>query len=89
MSEQKQTLKKVESLEDTVKATLTTITHQRSRLENFSIIESTLREGEQFMSAFFNTEQKIKIAKMLDEFGVEYIEVTSPAASKQVSFCFY
>lgn len=54
-----------------------------SRLENFHIIESTLREGEQFANAFFNTEQKVKIAKMLDEFGVEYIELTSPAASEQ------
>jgi len=54
-----------------------------SRLENFSIIESTLREGEQFANAFFTTEQKIKIAKMLDQFGVEYIELTSPAASEQ------
>jgi len=54
-----------------------------SRLENFSIIESTLREGEQFANAFFTTEQKVKIAKMLDQFGVEYIELTSPAASEQ------
>jgi len=54
-----------------------------SRLENFSIIESTLREGEQFANAFYTTEQKVKIAKKLDEFGVEYIELTSPAASEQ------
>jgi homocitrate synthase len=52
-------------------------------LENFSIIESTLREGEQFVNAFFTTEQKVQIAKMLDEFGVEYIELTTPAASPQ------
>jgi len=55
----------------------------QSRLENFSIIESTLREGEQFANAFFTTQQKIKIAQMLDEYGVEYIELTSPAASEQ------
>ncbi|KAI8827002.1 HMGL-like-domain-containing protein [Fimicolochytrium jonesii] len=54
-----------------------------SRISNFSIIESTLREGEQFANAFFDTETKIKIAKALDEFGVEYIELTSPAASEQ------
>jgi len=52
-------------------------------LENFSIIESTLREGEQFANAFFNTEQKIEIAKLLDSLGVEYLELTSPAASPQ------
>jgi len=54
-----------------------------SNVSNFNIIESTLREGEQFANAFFNTETKIKIAKMLDEFGVEYLELTSPAASEQ------
>ena len=50
-------------------------------LDQYSIIESTLREGEQFANAFFSTEQKVTIARMLDEIGVEYIEVTSPAAS--------
>ncbi|KNC97064.1 homocitrate synthase, mitochondrial [Spizellomyces punctatus DAOM BR117] len=54
-----------------------------SRVDNFSIIESTLREGEQFANAFFDTETKIAIAKALDDFGVEYIELTSPAASEQ------
>lgn len=49
----------------------------------FSIIESTLREGEQFVNAFFSTDEKIRIAELLDEFGVEYLELTSPCASKQ------
>lgn len=49
----------------------------------FKIIESTLREGEQFANAFFDTETKIRIAKALDDFGVDYIELTSPAASEQ------
>ncbi len=52
-------------------------------LENFSIIESTLREGEQFVNAFFTTDQKIEIARLLDAFGVEYLELTSPLASQQ------
>ncbi len=39
-------------------------------LDQFSIIESTLREGEQFVNAFFTTEQKIELARMLDDFGV-------------------
>jgi len=34
-----------------------------SNTSNFKIIESTLREGEQFANAFFDTETKIKIAK--------------------------
>lgn len=54
-----------------------------SNVSNFKIIESTLREGEQFANAFFDTETKIKIAKALDDFGVDYIELTSPAASEQ------
>ncbi|GJJ08275.1 mitochondrial Homoaconitase [Clathrus columnatus] len=64
-----------------------------SNVSNFKIIESTLRgsqssclyapEGEQFANAFFDTKTKIAIAKALDAFGVEYIELTSPAASEQ------
>ncbi len=52
-------------------------------LENFAIIESTLREGEQFANAFFSTDEKVQIARLLDAFGVEYLELTSPAASPQ------
>jgi homocitrate synthase len=54
-----------------------------SNVDKFKIIESTLREGEQFANAYFDTETKIKIAKALDAFGVDYIELTSPAASEQ------
>jgi len=52
-------------------------------VERFAIIDSTLREGEQFSNAHFTTEQKIQIAQALDDFGVEYIELTSPVASPQ------
>lgn len=54
-----------------------------TRVNNFYIIESTLREGEQFANAFFDTAKKVEIAKALDEFGVDYIELTSPAASEE------
>ncbi|KAH6605459.1 putative homocitrate synthase [Trichoderma cornu-damae] len=54
-----------------------------SNLQNFKIIESTLREGEQFANAFFDTQTKIKIATALSDFGVEYLELTSPVASQQ------
>lgn len=54
-----------------------------SNVNSFKIIESTLREGEQFANAFFDTAKKIEIAKALDDFGVDYIELTSPAASEQ------
>lgn len=52
-------------------------------LNNFAIIESTLREGEQFANAFFTSDQKVEIARHLDALGVEYLELTSPAASPQ------
>jgi homocitrate synthase len=49
----------------------------------WKIIDTTLREGEQFSKASFRTEDKVEIARALDTFGVEYVEVTSPAASPQ------
>jgi homocitrate synthase len=52
-------------------------------IEQFSIIESTLREGEQFVNAFFTIDQKVEIARLLDAFGVEYLELTTPCASPQ------
>ena len=54
-----------------------------SNVKNFQLIDSTLREGEQFANAFFDTEKKIEIARALDDFGVDYIELTSPVASEQ------
>ncbi|EGE79468.1 Saccharopine dehydrogenase [Blastomyces dermatitidis] len=59
------------------------VTDFLSNVSRFKIIESTLREGEQFANAFFDTEKKIEIAKALDDFGVDYIELTSPCASEQ------
>jgi homocitrate synthase len=47
------------------------------------LIDTTLREGEQFAKASFRTQDKIEIARALDAFGVDYVEVTSPAASPQ------
>src|SRR5512144_618344 len=49
----------------------------------WKVIDSTLREGEQFARGNFRTEDKLEIARALDTFGVEYVEVTSPAASPQ------
>ena len=51
--------------------------------EQFSIIESTLREGEQFSTATFSTAEKLEIVRLLNEFGAEMIELTSPLASPQ------
>lgn len=51
--------------------------------DTINLVDTTLREGEQFALARFTTDQKVAIAEALDAFGVEYIEVTSPAASPQ------
>lgn len=52
-------------------------------IRNVNIVDSTLREGEQFAHAHFTTPQKVAIVRALDAFGVEYIECTSPIASPQ------
>jgi homocitrate synthase len=52
-------------------------------ISQFAIIESTLREGEQFSGANFTTAQKIQIAEALDQFGVEFLELSSPVSSPQ------
>ena len=51
-------------------------------LGQFAILDTTLREGEQFATCFFRREDRIALAKQLDAFGVEYIEVSSPVVSE-------
>lgn len=50
---------------------------------DFHIIDSTLREGEQFSTAFFSTQDKIEVATKLSHIGVSYIELVTPMASQQ------
>lgn len=57
--------------------TETTSMRSSSNLSNFSVIDSTLREGEQFATAYFNTAQKLRIAQALDDFGVEYVSLSA------------
>ncbi|MDZ7703739.1 MAG: homocitrate synthase [Trueperaceae bacterium] len=52
-----------------------------TRQPDWHIIDSTLREGEQFARANFTLADKIEVAKALDAFGAEYIELTTPVAS--------
>lgn len=47
-------------------------------MRSLAILDSTLREGEQFAGAFFTLEQRLNIARMLDAVGVSFIEVPSP-----------
>ena len=52
-------------------------------MRSVTILDSTLREGEQFAGAFFNSEQRIQIARLLDALGVAFIEIPSPVASEE------
>ena len=50
-------------------------------IRDWHIIDSTLREGEQFALGNFSLADKVEIARALDAFGVEYLELTTPVAS--------
>ena len=50
-------------------------------MRSLAILDSTLREGEQFAGAFFSLEQRLNIARLLDATGVSFIEVPSPISS--------
>ena len=52
-----------------------------NRPQGFQIVDSTLREGEQYAGVRWTSADRIRIARELDAFGVQYIEMTSPAAS--------
>ena len=56
---------------------------QAASFSTFNVIESTLREGEQFEGCHFSLDDKLEIAAALDAFGVEYMELTTPLASPQ------
>ncbi|HLQ11266.1 MAG TPA: hypothetical protein VK134_06670 [Ktedonobacteraceae bacterium] len=52
-------------------------------MSQLTILDSTLREGEQFAGAFFSLEQRLMIARLLDAVGVTFIEVPSPVVSQE------
>ena len=56
-------------------------------LDEYIIHDSTLREGEQTPGVIFSIEDKLKIAKKLDEVGIQQIEAGFPAASEKQRKC--
>ncbi|WP_320047005.1 homocitrate synthase [uncultured Ilyobacter sp.] len=52
-------------------------------MENFYILDTTLRDGEQTPGVNFTLEEKLEIAKMLDKAGVKVIEAGIPAMGQQ------
>jgi homocitrate synthase NifV len=51
--------------------------------KGISIMDTTLRDGEQTPSVVFSPEERVEIAKMLGEIGVEQIEAGIPAVSHE------
>lgn len=54
-------------------------------MRTLDMLDSTLREGEQFIGSYFTLEQRLQIARLLDAVGVSFIEVPSPLASPETS----
>src|SRR5437868_11560237 len=52
-------------------------------MRSLAILDTTLREGEQFAGAFFSLEQRLTIVRSLDALGVTFIEVPSPIVSPE------
>ncbi|KAB8028060.1 homocitrate synthase/isopropylmalate synthase family protein [Fluviispira multicolorata] len=53
-----------------------------AHLTKIKLLDSTLREGEQSSGVCFSLEEKIEIAKHLESFGVDIIEVGHPGISQ-------
>jgi len=51
---------------------------------SIKILDTTLREGEQTPGVSFTIDQKIEIAKLLDEFGVDIIEAGHPMVTLSI-----
>ncbi|MEI8331372.1 MAG: homocitrate synthase family protein [Methanomicrobiales archaeon] len=54
---------------------------------NIEICDVTLRDGEQTPGVSFSCEEKVQIATMLDEIGIEVIEAGFPAVSQNEKQC--
>jgi homocitrate synthase len=52
-------------------------------MRSLAILDTTLREGEQFIKTFFTLEQRLQIACLLDALGMTFIEVPSPVSSPE------
>ena len=52
-------------------------------MRSLSLLDTTLREGEQFIHTFFSLEQRLAIARLLDALGVTFIELPSPISSPE------
>jgi 2-isopropylmalate synthase len=61
---------------------MTDKTNEQSDKNRVLIFDTTLRDGEQCPGASMNFEEKIEVAELLDEMGVDIIEAGFPVASQ-------
>ncbi|HXY90660.1 MAG TPA: 2-isopropylmalate synthase [Xanthobacteraceae bacterium] len=61
---------------------MTDKTHEHSDANRVLIFDTTLRDGEQCPGASMNLEEKLEVAELLDEMGVDIIEAGFPVASQ-------
>jgi 2-isopropylmalate synthase len=61
---------------------MTDKTSERSDKNRVLIFDTTLRDGEQCPGASMNLEEKLEVAELLDEMGVDIIEAGFPVASQ-------
>ena len=61
---------------------MTDKTSERSDKNRVLIFDTTLRDGEQCPGASMNLEEKLEVAELLDEMGVDIIEAGFPIASQ-------
>ena len=61
--------------------------YEAPSLDEYIVHDSTLREGEQTPGVIFSIEDKLKIAKKLDDVGIPQIEAGFPAASEKQRKC--
>ena len=53
-------------------------------MRSLALLDTTLREGEQFSKTFFTPEQRVQVARLLSALGVTFIEVPSPVSSPEM-----
>lgn len=57
---------------------------REARMKKVLLLDTTLREGEQTPGVSFTVDQKLRIARTLDEIGVDMIEVGHPNVSPDI-----
>lgn len=52
-------------------------------MKKITILDTTLRDGAQEIGISFSLEDKIRIAKILDDLGINYIEASYPGSNNK------